>query len=225
MTIPLGGSSSATARTRTNLGLHHLFAACKSSARLTSIEQENIHQPFGAHWEEILHEALSVAVLTCAALESYANELYFEGQAFDGVLSREASAQLTSLVDRQSVLSKYSFALAIRNGRSLGMHADPMQSAKALIKLRNAVVHFRPEWFGEDADHAKLSRLLNTKFEHSPFLKGEPLFPRAWASADFSRWALRSTVAFLDHFYQVADLPSPLAKFRTRLSEFSGGAL
>ena len=66
-------------RTRTNFAVHHLFAACRFSAIVGEIELTNAGQPFAAFWEEILHNSLGVAVVTVAALESYANEMYFEG--------------------------------------------------------------------------------------------------------------------------------------------------
>ena len=95
-----------------------------------------------------------------------------------------------------------------------------VQNVEALIKLRNAVVHFRPEWFDEQDKHDKLSRQLIHKFKLSRFLRHEPLFPRAWASGSFAVRALKSTVDFLDHFYHEAGMISPIAKSRARLSEY-----
>ncbi len=218
-------SLAATVRTRVNLGLHHLFAACRFATRLSAIEQEYAGHPFGGFWEEILHNALGVAMLTVASLESYANEMYFEGSILDTALPPTAAQELAVLIDKESVLRKYSMALAVRAGKKLDFGSSPAQDIDALIRLRNAVVHFRPEWFDEQNKHDKLSRLLQNKFEPSAFLANEPIFPRAWASSSFTTWALRSTVTFLEHFYAEIGLDCPLAQFKEKLANLSNNVL
>ena len=191
-----------------NLALHHLFAACRFAARLQAIEQEYAGQAFGAFWEEALHNALGVATLTVASLESYANEMYFEGSILGSALTPAAAQELARLVDKESVLRKYSMALAVRTDKQLDLGSAPVQNVDALIKLRNAVVHFRPEWFMP-----------------STFLPNEPIFPHSWASASFATWALRSTVDFLEHFYAEIDIVCPLHQFKTQLSSLSNNAI
>ncbi len=215
----------ATARTRTNLALHHLFAACRFTSSLRQVEEEHRGQPFGEFWEEILHNALAVAALTVASIESLANEMYFEGAILANSLNAAATGELSELVDRETILRKYAIALAFRANKGLDLGASPVQNADALIKLRNAVVHFRPEWSDEDNKHKKLSKILQHKFAPSSFLSNEGLFPRAWASGEFAGWALRTVVAFVDHFYGELGDPSPLDPFRPRLSELSRDVL
>lgn len=212
-------------KTRANLALHHLFAACRFASRIKEVESENSGQPFGAFWEEILHNSLGVATLTVASIESYANELYFEGSILTPTLNPAAARQIAELIDSKSILDKYSTALAVRVGKHLNLGILPVQNAAALIKLRNAVVHFRPEWFDEQDKHDKLSKDLGPKFKPSCFLPNEPLFPRAWASHDFAAWALRTTVAFLEHFYSEVGVECPLSKFKARLKELSANTL
>lgn len=172
-----------------------------------------------------MHCALGVATLSVAALESYANEMYFEASIIGDALPPAAAAELVALIDKESVLRKYSMALAVRTGKTLNLGCATLQDADALIRLRNAVVHFRPEWFGEKEKHDKLSVRLKGRFEHSKVLPNDPLFPRAWATASFSQWALRSAVGFLDYFYGEIGLPCPLNGFRERLSQLSGNVL
>ena len=218
-------TESAIGKTRMNLGLHHLFAACRYGARIQEIEHENAGKEFGPFWEEILHNALGVATLTVASLESYANEMYFEGSILKDKLSSASIDELTRLIDRESVLRKYSVALAVRTDKHFDFGSTPVQNADALIKLRNAVVHFRPEWFGEQCKHDKLSRLLQHKFHQSCFLPTEPIFPRAWASASFAAWALKSNVEFLEHFYSEVGLDCPLYQFKDQLATLSNNML
>ncbi len=215
----------ATAKTRTNLALHHLLAACRFSARVGQVEAENANQPFGSFWEEILQNSLGVATLTVAALESYANEMYFEGAILKPGLNQVAAADLAEIVDKEAILKKYAVALSIATGKRLDMGIAPTQNADALIRLRNAVVHFRPEWFDEPGKHEKLSRVLQHRFEPSAFLQNEPVFPRAWASHSFTVWALNTTVKFIDHYYAELGQPSAIEPFRDQLSVLSLNAL
>jgi len=215
----------AQARTRTNLALHHLFAACRFAAQLRRVELANQGAPFGPFWEEILQNALGVATLAVAALESYANQYYADGALESSALNDAAATMIARLVDREDILTKFDLALSLRSGKSLDRGALVVQNVDTLIKLRNAVVHFRPEWQDEQTLHAKLSRQLAHRFDGSPFFAEEALFPRGWASGSFAAWALQSTVAFLDHFCSEAALPSKLEKFRTRLQELSEGAV
>jgi hypothetical protein len=215
----------ATARTRANLALHHLFAACRFSARVGEIESANAGQSFGPFWEEILQNSLGVTALTVAALESYANEMYFEGAVLKPGLNAAAAVELAEVVDRESIIRKYAIALSISVGKRLNVGIAPTQNADALIRLRNAVVHFRPEWFDDQDKHEKLSEVLQNKFVPSLFLPNEPIFPRAWASHSFTVWALRTTVEFIDHFHAEAGLDSKIEPFRTQLSALSANAL
>lgn len=134
-------------------------------------------------------------------------------------------AKIAALVDREDVLTKFDLALSLRTGASLDRSIQVVQHADALIKLRNAEIHFRPEWHDENASHAKLSRQLQYKFVPTPFLPNEPLFPRAWASASFADWAVKSAVGFMDYFTQQGNLPSKLEQFREGLSTLSDGAV
>jgi len=215
----------ATVKSRTNLALHHLFAACRFATRIGEIERQNLSQPFGSFWEEILQNSLGVATLSVACIEGYANELYFEPSAIAPTLNSAATALVAELLDNESILRKYSAALTFRCGMSLDFGVQPVQNADALIKLRNAVVHFRPEWFGEQERHEKLSNILQHKFKTSPFLPNDPVFPRAWASYDFAIWALKSTVAFLEHFYNQAGIECPLNQFKSHITELTANAL
>jgi hypothetical protein len=218
-------SCSTTLRTRASLALHHLFAACRFAAVVAQVEHENYGRSFDGFWDEILHNSLGVVTLTVASIESYANELYFEGSIVTPVLNPAAAAELAEVIDMESILRKYSMALVVRTGKRLNFGITPVQNANALIKLRNAIVHFRPEWFDEQDKHDKLSKILQHKFKPSAFLPDEPIFPRAWASHDFAIWALRTTVQFLDHFYSEAGVLSPIEKFKPQLRELSGNAL
>jgi hypothetical protein len=70
------------------------------------------------------------------------------------------------------------------------------------LDLRNELVHFKPEWSneaevqGKATVHTKVSQRLASKIETSPFLPGEPPFPRAWATHSCTKWAVKTALAF-----------------------------
>jgi hypothetical protein len=212
-------TGSALAKTRMNLALHHLFAASRFAANVVRIERLNSGQAFGPFWEEILHNSLGVATLTVAALESYANEMYFEGSVLNGKVTSAAAEEIGQLVDRESILRKYSVALSVQTGRRMDYGKKEVQNVDALVRIRNGVVHFRPEWFGDQAEHEKLSRKLQHKFQPSQFLANEPLFPRSWASGSFSLWAVNSVIEFLKYYFSEIGQESPIAHFEVRIAE------
>ncbi len=213
-------------RTRMILGMPLLYAACRLTARVGEIENANAGAPFGDFWEEILESSMSVAVLSVACIEAYANELFFEDAALSPILKPHAAAILGDLVDRKPALRKFSVALEMLTDTKLDLGRTETQNAALLVDLRDAIIHFRSEWSGQKGKHEKLSKdLLGAKVMPSPFLLSEPLFPLAWASHNTCRWALRSTVDFLDYFYPLAGLPHPLRECAKRLSQLSAGAL
>ncbi len=109
-------------------------------------------------------------------------------------------------------MKKFEVALTIRSGKDLGRGTSVVQNVEALIKLRDSVVHFRPEWFDAQDKHDKLSRHLAGKFDRSHFFDDEEsLFPRAWASGSFVLWSLRTTSDFIEHFCSEGDIPNPLS--------------
>lgn len=218
-------TTSATAKTRMNLALHHLFAACKAAARLQKVEAANLGQPFGPFWDDLLHEALSVSLLTVASLESYANEFYFEDAALHGTVNPVAASLISAMAESESILSKYDLAMTLRRGVRLDKGMSYVQDVDALIKLRNAVVHFQPEWHGAEAKHESLSKKLKHRFDQSPFLPNAQLFPAAWACSSFAEWALTSTKVFLDRFCLDSGISNPLTQFKDRLTDTSDGIL
>src|SRR4030042_6422907 len=96
---------------------------------------------------------------------------------------------------------------------------DPQyQCADTLIKVRNALVHFKPEWLGEQEEHDKISNRVRGKFTLSPFLgKNDPIFPMRCMTHGFADWAVRSSLEFAQWFTQIADLPNRFAPFLNRM--------
>jgi hypothetical protein len=196
----------ATASTRVNLALLHLLSAADCSRRVREIEEAHAGESFGPFWENIFAQATASVLISVAGLEAYANELFIDHDKVFPELKVEVMAKLWELYERKPVLEKFDFALVVRRGSRLDRGGPVFQAADALIKLRNGLVHFKPEWFDQQKQHARLSKLLQGKIENSPFLQSEPLFPRAWAGSQCTDWAVRSVADFIIDFEQRASL-------------------
>jgi hypothetical protein len=220
-TICVGGGASmqATGRTRTNLSVPHLLSACLFSRSVSQLEAAHRGKAFGPFWEEILAHATASLLLTVASLESYVNELFADvGRYFPSIPSAILQ-KIWETHEQKPILEKFDLALLLRNVPLVDRGSRPGQDVVLLIRLRNAVVHFKPEWFDSQEDHAKLSNQLKGCFPGSPFFgPDEPLFPRGWATHDCTAWAVNSAVAFIDVIDQKAGLPSHLDQFRSRFT-------
>lgn len=153
-----------------------------------------------------------------AALEAYANELFVDHTEVFPELRMDIMAKLWELYEQKPILEKYDFALLLRQGSPFDRGASPHQDISALIKLRNALTHYKPEWSNAQIEHAKVSNALKNRAVASSFFPvSESLFPRAWASHGTTRWAVRSVVSFLRDFEQRASLESRIARLGERM--------
>jgi hypothetical protein len=206
-----------TLRTRTNLAVPHFISACLFSKQVMALERENQGKEFGAFWEDILANASASVLLTVAALESYANELFADHETnFPGIRT-DVLIKLWESYELKPVLDKYDLALLLRQTSLLNRGNAPTQDVNLLIRLRNALTHFKPEWFDEQQDHAKLSSQLNGRFLPSSFFSAsESVFPRRWATHGCTAWAIKSAINFIETFEVQAGLPKRLEQFKPR---------
>jgi hypothetical protein len=215
------GDATVEARgdTRVNLSVPHLISAATYAVQLRSIEAANTGKEFGEFWNDVFASATTTVFASVAALESYANELFIDHQTVFPELWPEVMAKLWELYEQKPPLEKFDFALVLKTGIALDRGANLYQDVATLIKLRNGLMHFKPEWFSEQEEHAKLSQALRYRATHSPLLPvQEPLFPRAWASYATSAWVVRSVLAFLLEFERRAHVPGRMSKHQERFN-------
>ena len=116
-------------------------------------------------------------------------------------------------------MDKFDVACALLGLPKLTRGVRLAQDIIALVRLRNAITHFKPEWDNEDAAHADLSTLLRDRFSGSPFLTSDKrMFPLRWMTHPGTRWAVEATVAFLRSFENASGLNSKLDGFEDRLA-------
>lgn len=211
-------SLTATVKSRMNFAGPHLIAAALLSQHTGKVENANKGQRFGPFFDELLAYASSCILLSAAALESYANELFADASSNFPNLKPDDLEKTWAEIERKPILDKFSSALSLREANCFDKGALLYQDAKKLIKLRNALTHFKPEWFGEQLEHKKLSEELKGRIEGSPFLcETEGLFPRRFASHSCTKWAVQTCLAFAEEFEAKSGLESKFSMHRAKL--------
>jgi hypothetical protein len=121
---------------------------------------------------------------TVAYLEADINEFFADAAeegATDGiandpvVLARIRAAW--GLENRSPVLDKYDLTLALCDQPTFDKGAAPYQAVALLIRLRSALIHFKPDWQpgggwpGEGDELSKLSKSLMKSFPENALAK------------------------------------------------------
>ena len=107
------------------------------------------------------------------------------------------------------ILQKYQIALSLAQKSVFDAGVPPYQDISLLIKLRNDLVHYEPEWvknpssddFGPDDIH-KYEKMLKSKFVTNPLTgHGNPFYPDKCLGHGCAEWAVNSSVKFTDDFF------------------------
>lgn len=215
-------------KVRYQLSLNHMMAACRFATRVKMLEEENEGKEFGDFFDEIQQYAMAVTMMSVAALEAYYNELTFEGQILTSHGKNKDFANcFVEKIERKPTLVKYSEIYETTKSQKLNKEGDWWPHTKTLIGVRDKLIHFCPEWYGEEGKHLDLSNELKiTKISTSPFLVNEKqLFPLAWASYSFCKWALETTINFIEEFHNQLGTPTEWNLFENKLSILSEGVI
>jgi hypothetical protein len=212
----------AIGRTKANLSRLHLRTAQLFLAQCEEITRNEAHLPWPQpHWEESRSYASGVVILAVAALEASINELYLESADRDQTALPEIAldrlellATLWEEVDKFSILKKYDIALAACGKEPLIKGAKPYQSAKGVVDLRNALVHFKPEWAGGLDLHSKLEEQLAKKFQSCALASQATgalvWFPHKCLGAGCASWSIDSVRKFVSEFCGRMGIPDRL---------------
>jgi hypothetical protein len=210
---------SGRATSRTNLAVQHIFAAAYSARRAGEIERVNVGKLFGDFYEEILWNVSASVLFSVAALEADANEIFIDAERLLPELDVEFANEIWKLIEMRSILDKYEMALFLKTKRRFNKGDTIYQDTDALIRLRNALVHFKAEWSDEKREHLKIEQRLTGKFALSPFLPGDAeFFPKRCMSHGCGEWAVRTALSFRTFFSNASGLEDRFAPYVSRLA-------
>jgi hypothetical protein len=202
---------------RLNLTLLHFTSAIKSWHRVAEVEQQHAGEDFGAFWEEMAERSIAGVFSVVAGLETYSNELFINRATTFPDLPLKLLDEMWPDFERKPVIAKFVSILHLRDETQKITGKRPCQDIADLVELRNALMHFAPEWSYQKDDHADISTQLAPRFEPSEWYVGQPMFPKGWVTARALEWAISSAVKFVDEFQLKATLPDRLEHIRTRV--------
>jgi len=101
-----------------------------------------------------------------------------------------------------SILRKYEIALALAQKQPLDRAALIYQDAKLLVRLRNALIHYEPMSSTSSAKSSQdEEQRFRGKFAFNPLTGSKtPFFPERCLGHGCAKWAVESSVGFVDHF-------------------------
>jgi len=215
--------SEVTLRQKSAFAVQHLMAAARFSRMCGEIEKKNIGKPFGDFFDEQIAYFSATVMLSTASLESNINEYLLEIELNFPELNDQMKKEAFNLIEKKGILDKYQFALIFKGKEKMTEGEQPFQDANALTKLRNALVHFKPEWHDEQKEHKKLEKLLKGKFVPNPSLSptNSVFFPQRCISYGCTQWAVNSAFNFMKKFSKLSGLTfrfkNHLGKFNTKI--------
>lgn len=196
------------------LTLDHAMSAVLAATHAWEFEA-GTRQPVLFHVSaEHTSASISCVFSSAAYLEAEINEFFAnaadEGDA-DGVakepLTLARIAATWELEQRFSLLDKYDLALTLCDQPQFDKGAQPYQAVALLVRLRNALVHFKPEWQpgggwpGEERELSKLCKSLMKCFPESALAEQyQPYFIQRCLGYGSSKWAVTSSIAFVKEF-------------------------
>jgi len=182
------------------------------------------------------HEAYVTGCIFSAFsfLEATINELFSDtAENPDGF--KELDKQIRDLMaymwkrkilPRSRTLEKYQIALILAQKKTFDKKIVPYKDVDLLRELRNALVHYEPEWITtilepepEAITTQKLEKLLSGKFPLNPMMgENESFFPKRCLGHGCAKWAVNVSVKFVDDFFEKMGLTPPYNHIRSRLN-------
>ena len=205
-----------SAQVKHSFSSQHLRAAKHFATQAARIETRcvGLDRPAPVSHRAYITGAVISAV---AGLESSINELYLEAidrnlNALKGLTDVQVlamSEQWRRIKGDPDTLGKYQRALSVCGVAELPKDANPYTDARDLVKLRDALIHYAPEWDDEAKVHAHLKTCLNSKFPLNRLVGRNNLwFPHRCLGSGCARWACETALALLNEFCSRLGIPS-----------------
>lgn len=188
----------------------HLLAAAHFSRQVGIVEAENREQPLGPFFDGILRDAVACVFASVAAIEALANEILVDQRPNT---TKEEIDQANGIIGKINlVLRSANLEKVSRKPGTLGYRME------VVIRLRNLLVHFEPEWFGQPGKHTALSEVLRAEgCVASEFIPDQGLFPYAWAAQENTAFSVRTSIAMVQEVDVRMGLSDRLVKHLARL--------
>ena len=211
---------SGTLSLKTNFSGHHMLSAAHFARRSAIIEKnykDEITEELRAEHRAYVTGAIIVSV---ASLEATITEVFISARDKDNIFKDfdhtipNVLEELLDFVEWSSkILQKYQFVLTAANKEAFDRGKSPYQEVDDLIQLRNALVHYKPEWDTDLKNHKKIEdrlekRWLKARINLNPFAhENNAFFPKKCLGHGCAEWSVKSTIEFIEDFYRRMGFP------------------
>lgn len=205
-----------TLRIKTNLSNHHLRSAAFLARQSAKYEtRKKVTEVLKTKHRAYVTGAITLAI---ASLEAAINELFREAVDRNKKMFNKSSlkdvlnllAKLWEIAEerRFAILYKYQLVLTVAEKDIFNEGKPPYQDVASAIQLRNALVHYTPEWDTDQKAHKRIESRLKSKFKLNPFVGStQSFFPYKCLSHGCAEWVIKSCIRFMDEFYKKLDYP------------------
>ncbi len=228
---------SASVTSRTYFSIQHIQSAALFVRNAYAIEKNYD----GVFSDELFfqHRAYVTASILFSVffLEAAINELFADTVESNSEIAKKLNPTTIQLMAEMwklevprtanyKILQKYQIALVLAQKQIFDPGAPPYQDVNLLVKLRNDLVHYEPEWvklpasddFGSDDIHTYEKRLRGKFLANTLMGQGNPFYPDKCLGHGCAEWAVNSSVTFADAFFLKMGLLSPYDIIRDRLN-------
>jgi hypothetical protein len=137
--------------------------------------------------------------MAASSLEAFINEAFLNAKTYFPNHEKALKAKWPKY-EQKKVLDKFQLAMRLRTKKRIDSGDTIYKNAETLILMRNAVVHFKPEWSHEKKIQKKIEQRIPKKLPLSPFAHGDSVFPDQCMSYGCARWCVETALAFVDAF-------------------------
>ena len=205
---------------RPYFSIQHIISASLFCRKSYQIEKDYD----GIFNENVIFEhnayVINSIISSVSFLEATINELFCDSVDSTNNISALGNVKIKLLADNwksgvprtssYSVTDKYQRTLEIFDMQLFDKGKSPYQEVIILTKLRNALIHYEPEWYSCQINQCsineelnKLARQLLGKFDVSEIYKntGNSFFPDKCLGHGCAEWAINSSIKFADEFF------------------------
>ena len=214
-------SCSAVFKQRPNFTIYHLKSAELNRKNAFEMEQEYSKQePPPDILQDYISHISTVIISSVAALESKINEYIVDneneiskkslhmGEDFFSRFKKIKKDEniLIQIKAKTSAILKYKIInQIIHNDTKIEQKVE--EKINLIISIRNALIHFTPEWDNDLDKHEKIEKSVNNHnyFKLSPFYSKDIIFfPYRCLSCNCADWAIATSKSFIEEFQKLS---------------------
>jgi hypothetical protein len=197
--------------TRSYFSSHYLYGAQLFTEEAGRLEASPTEPKFDAR-----HRAFVVNAITssCFFLEAFVNEILLDvvdrhdghEDAYTAPLTADTKFRMRWLweagnIEKAKTLHKLNAILDAAEVEKLPAGRQPYQDAQLVIKLRNALVHYKVRSLSSDVPHELDADFASQRFPHNKLMAGAGhLFPDRILGHGCAEWSWQSCQAVADEF-------------------------